>query len=132
LKKYVRNDARGFPRGEDGHGETVGRSSSKGPFRIMPPLPPQMPQFKMLHTQFIKFGFGPAPGHGVPFLFLILLAVVVVGVVALLTRGSSPRVIASTAAPINDAVRILDERFARGDVDVEDYKVRRELLVNRS
>jgi uncharacterized membrane protein len=31
-------------------------------------------------------------------------------------------------SPAVDAIRILNERFARGDIDPEDYKVRRDLL----
>jgi uncharacterized membrane protein len=112
----------------------VERWASKGPTRIMPPLPQPIPAFKMMHPQFIKFGFGPAPGHGVSLFFLLLLAVAVVLAVALLTRGRTQvptRAVASVTNPVSDAVRILDERFARGEVDVEDYKVRRELLASR-
>ncbi len=99
----------------------------------MPPLPPSIPQMKLLHAQFVRFGFGPGPGHGVPLLFLVLLGLVVVAAVAVLTRGrtqESTRALAGATAPMNEAVRILDERFARGDVDVDDYKVRRELLIH--
>jgi len=99
----------------------------------MPPLPPSVPQMKLFHAQFVRFGFGPGPGHGVPLLFLVLLGLVVVAVVAVLMRGRTQaptRALAGATAPINDSVRILDERFARGDVDVDDYKVRRELLTN--
>jgi len=32
------------------------------------------------------------------------------------------------AQPYNDPMRLLDERFARGDINLEDYQVRRGLL----
>jgi uncharacterized membrane protein len=35
-------------------------------------------------------------------------------------------------SPTSDALRILDERFARGEIDADDYKQRRDLLNGQS
>jgi len=37
----------------------------------------------------------------------------------------------AAARPEDEAQRILDERFARGDIDADEYKGRRELLQGR-
>lgn len=41
--------------------------------------------------------------------------------------GGPPGGVAGTAGP-GEARRLLDERFARGEIDPEDYRVRRDLL----
>jgi len=41
--------------------------------------------------------------------------------------GASPTTVAAVAPPV-DARRILDERLARGDIDPDDYRARREAL----
>jgi putative membrane protein len=81
------------------------------------------------------FFFGPGPGRGGPFvvfLALLLLAAVVVLVVLFIRQERMRRhgglVSAGGASAPFDALRILDERFAKGEIDAEDYTVRRDLL----
>jgi putative membrane protein len=71
-------------------------------------------------------------------LFLILVVAAVVWVVLMSRQrhhdhhhGSS-HVGASTTVASSDALRILDERFARGEIDAEEFTKRRELLRNSS
>ena len=65
---------------------------------------------------------------------LVVLAVIVVGVVAL-SRPSIPAAPAPAAAPAAggsaSALRTLDERFARGQIDEAEYTQRRDLLTQR-
>lgn len=102
----------------------------------MPPLPHPVPPLRFMHGRIEQFGFGPGSGHGLLRLVVfVVVAALVLLVVALLTRGRShpySHSVAGATAPVNEAVRILDERFARGDVDVDDYKVRRELLISHA
>jgi putative membrane protein len=79
--------------------------------------------------------FGPGPGRGGPFVvFLVLLLLVAAVVLVVLfirqerVRRHGQLVSAGEVAGSLDALRILDERFAKGEVDPEDYKVRRDLL----
>lgn len=83
----------------------------------------------------VGFFFGPGPGRGGPFvvfLALLLLAAVVVLVVLFVRQERARRhghlAGAGGASASFDALRILDERFAKGEIDAEDYKVRRDLL----
>ena len=65
---------------------------------------------------------------------VVLAAIVVVGVVAL-TRRSNTAAQAPAAAPAAGgsvtALRALDERFARGEIDEAEYTKRRDLLTQR-
>jgi putative membrane protein len=65
---------------------------------------------------------------------LVVLAVIVVGVVAL-SRRSNTAAQAPAAAPAAGgsavALRTLDERFARGQIDEAEYTQRRDLLTQR-
>jgi uncharacterized membrane protein len=65
---------------------------------------------------------------------LVVLAVIVVGVVTLTRRsisaGPTPAV-APAAGGSASALRTLDERFARDEVDVAEYIKRRDLLTRR-
>jgi putative membrane protein len=81
------------------------------------------------------FFFGPGPGRGGPFevfLVLLLLAAAVVLVVLFIRQERMRRhgglASAGGASATFEALRILDERFAKGEIDAEDYKVRRDLL----
>jgi putative membrane protein len=83
----------------------------------------------------VGFFFGPGPGRGGPFvvfLALLLLAAAVVLVVLFIRQERMRRHggLASAGGPSTtfEALRILDERFAKGEIDAEDYKVRRDLL----
>jgi uncharacterized membrane protein len=62
----------------------------------------------------------------------LLLAIVIIAAVLLILRDRSrraPETGASAAGGSQDALRILNERFAKGDIDPEDFKVRRDLLL---
>ncbi|GEM_PF-1354909 len=81
----------------------------------------------------LQVGFGPGG-----FLLGVFLTIVLVGIVllalAILARrrahfwhryaGHGPEHSTGTL----DAMRILNERFAKGDIDAEDYRARRQLL----
>jgi uncharacterized membrane protein len=86
------------------------------------------------------FRFGP-PGAGVghPFLgllFFLIIVALVVWALIVITRhlkhqqsqlgGQAASGAASTTA---DAMKILNERFARGEIDPDDYTRRRDLLL---
>ena len=85
--------------------------------------------------------YGHQPdGH--PLLTLIFLVLVLAAVVWLvvmlvrernLHRDQGPRAVHGGPPPPkgSDALRILDERFARGEIDPDDYKQRRALLSSR-
>jgi uncharacterized membrane protein len=65
------------------------------------------------------------------FLAFVLIVAVVVLAVALIRRERQLRQgspIGSVGADSLQALRILNERFARGDIDADDFKVRRDLL----
>lgn len=60
---------------------------------------------------------GPAVGVGI-----VLIAGIVLLAIALARRGAKP------AAPDPTAVRVLEERFARGEIDTEEFEHRRDIL----
>jgi putative membrane protein len=88
------------------------------------------------------FRFGP-PGNGVfgghPFvgvLFFLIIVALVVWALIVISRYLSHRhhqpeggTTSSTLAGTSDALKILNERFARGEIDAEDFTRRRDLLV---
>jgi putative membrane protein len=67
-------------------------------------------------------------------IFLMIALAIVVWAIALLQRGPGHTHRFNTGhgasgyAGSSDAMRILDERFARGEIDAEEYQKRRELL----
>ena len=69
------------------------------------------------------YGYGPGMMFG-PVLWLIVLGLIVAGVIWFVRRmdGQSPDGNASSA------LAELDMRFARGEVDAEDYAARKKLL----
>lgn len=69
---------------------------------------------------------GWAGGIGMLVLMLLTLAAVVSLVVVLARRGPQP------PTPADTARRILDERFARGEIDQEEYERRRDALTRAS
>jgi putative membrane protein len=81
---------------------------------------------------------GPETGWGRDFFALLLLLIAVcavVWIVAALMRQEGHvhhhEISPSASPPSNknsDALRILDERFARGDIDADEYTKRRDLL----
>ena len=95
-------------------------------------MPPYGPDVMRFHEG------GPGIAHG---LFFVLLLTLLVALGAWLVasvlrpRGRfahhehTSQVAAWGPGPQGaDALRILDERFARGEIDVDDYQVRRDLL----
>ena len=67
---------------------------------------------------------GSGFGFGIPELGMVLLWVVSIGAIVLLVRafaGGAP----SGGRP---ALQVLDERFARGEIDREEYEEKRRLL----
>lgn len=91
----------------------------------------------------IRFGpfgpgqFGPRGPLGA-FIALVVFLIVIAAVAFLVTlvvrksrfahrfaTGTGPH---THASPTSDALRILDERFARGEIDPADYQERRDLL----
>ena len=54
-------------------------------------------------------------------------ALVVFGIAALF-RGTRQSESSSTRRPERDAEQILDERFARGEIDTEEYRARQKIL----
>lgn len=97
----------------------------------------------------IHFGPGPimaGPGWGgwlVGLLFVLVVVVLVAWAIMVLTRHWDHRyhqapmpsgpanAAAPTADPKAEALRILDERLARGEIDPEDYTNRRRLLTGK-
>ena len=84
----------------------------------------------------VHVGFGPG-GFFVGFLLLLVLVVLVAVVLSLFMSrrhlwrhyaGDSPW----RPAGSSEAMRILNERFAKGEIDAEEYKVRKELLLESS
>lgn len=68
------------------------------------------------------FGYGMMGGFG--FLMMILLIVIVVAVVVMLTRRASG-IGADRQERRSPGLDILDERYARGEIDVDEYRKRR-------
>jgi putative membrane protein len=85
------------------------------------------------HSDHMWGGWGY--GHGFGWLFMLILIVALVGVVIFTAvrtgRGHSPSVGGSRPGPQQTALDILDERLARGEIDLEDYEKRREVLAKR-
>ena len=68
-------------------------------------------------------GFGAGGWLAMGFMMLIFWAVIIAGVVWV-ARGRNQ----APAPDANRARRILDERFARGEIDADEYRQRREHL----
>ncbi len=91
--------------------------------------------------------FGPGPfGSNGPFaavlalvLFVVVIALVALLITLLIRRsrfahrfaGTAPVPLRTWHSSSTDALRILDERFARGEIDAEDYRARRDLLQDK-
>jgi putative membrane protein len=66
-------------------------------------------------------------GFGTGLVWLVFLAVVVAGIVLAL-RGSSDRAIDRGRG--KNALDVLEERFARGEIDRDEYEERRRVLLD--
>ncbi len=71
------------------------------------------------------YDWGPGAWIAMAFMMVVFWGVVVTAIV-LLVRGF--RTQDDGAPTTRDAVRILDERFARGEIDADEYRQRRDLL----
>ncbi len=73
----------------------------------------------------VGFGF-----YGLGFLFVILcIALIAVGIALLIRRPPTAIPPASPPDPRTHAQRILEERFARGEIDEAEYRSRLEVLL---
>jgi putative membrane protein len=70
-------------------------------------------------------------GFGMMLMSLLFLALIAVGVV-LVVRSFSHSGQASPRSDGSRALDILDERFARGEIDQQEYEERRHTLTSRS
>ena len=83
------------------------------------------------------WGEGGGGGWGAWVFMAIMMVMLFAVVAAVLYALLSPRIRAGDAATspgaagADDALRLLDERFARGDIEAEDYTKRRDLLRSR-
>ncbi|MDQ2754983.1 MAG: SHOCT domain-containing protein [Actinomycetota bacterium] len=76
-------------------------------------------------------GWGGMGGGGWVVMTVVMvafMALVVVVVVALLRRGRTIGVSGSGRTPLPSAEKVLDERFASGEIDAEEYQTRRTAL----
>ncbi|HWS46817.1 MAG TPA: SHOCT domain-containing protein [Acidimicrobiia bacterium] len=70
-------------------------------------------------------GWGPGAWIGMGLVMLAFWTLVIVAIVALV-RGDGWR--SGRPERGSDALRILDERLARGEIDADEYRQRRDLL----
>ena len=73
-------------------------------------------------------GWGGMGTGGWVVITVVMVALVVIGVVALLHRGRTTAVSDSRTTPAPSAEKVLDERFARGEIDADEYQTRRTAL----
>ena len=72
-------------------------------------------------------GWGPGAWIAMAFVMVVFWGAVVAAIVFAVRATHNPH--AGPIAPAgSDALRILDERFARGEIDADDYQQRRDLL----
>ena len=84
----------------------------------------------------MMYGYDDSWGAGgwvlMSMLLLVVVGAVIVSVLALIRSTRSPVVRPTPVADGNgSALRTLDERFARGEIDEADYTKRREMLTSR-
>ena len=77
-------------------------------------------------------GWGPGAWIAMAFVMLVFWAIVVAAIVALVRSNQGPGQGHAAVGRADDPARILDERFARGEIDADDYKQRRDLLRSSS
>ncbi|MFL6163816.1 MAG: SHOCT domain-containing protein [Jatrophihabitantaceae bacterium] len=59
---------------------------------------------------------------------MLLSWIVLIAVVYAVVRVGTDR----PSATVSDPVKVLDQRLARGDIDPDDYRLRRQLLADRT
>jgi len=72
-------------------------------------------------------GWGPGAWIAMAFVMLVFWAVVVAAIIALV-RSDHSRGQDRAAGRSDDPERILAERFARGEIDADEFKQRRDIL----
>ncbi len=72
-------------------------------------------------------GWGPGAWIAMAFVMLVFWTIVVAAVIALI-RSDHGRVQDRGAGRVDDPERILAERFARGEIDADEYQQRRDVL----
>jgi putative membrane protein len=78
------------------------------------------------------FGTGPGGGGQAFGLFVILIVAALVVLAVLMFARRHEREGGKNSHGSSDALRILNERLARGDIDPEDYSARRSLLTSQT
>ena len=73
-------------------------------------------------------GWGPGAWIAMAFVMLVFWTIVVAAIIALVRSESRTRPRSRVVGRADDPERILAERFARGEIDADDYKQRRDLL----
>ena len=73
-------------------------------------------------------GWGPGTWIAMVFVMLVFWTIVVGAIIAIVRSGRSPHNESAPTARLHDAQRILAERFARGEIDADEYKQRSDLL----
>ena len=74
-------------------------------------------------------GWGLGAWCGVGLMMLLVWGLIIAGVIAIVRSWRSGQHDAGGSR--GDALRLLDERFARSEIDEEDYRNRRNLLSSR-
>ena len=70
-----------------------------------------------------NWGYGMGMMFG-PVLWLVIIGLIVAGVILLIRRFDH----GPTTKSHNDALSVLDMRFAKGEIDAEEYEARKKLL----
>jgi putative membrane protein len=73
-------------------------------------------------------GLGPGAWIAMAFVMLVFWALVVAAIIALVRSNQGRERDRSPVGRADDPGRILDERFARGEIDADEYKQRRDVL----
>jgi len=73
-------------------------------------------------------GWGPGAWIAMAFVMMVFWAIVVAAIIALVRSNQGPGQDHAAVGRADNPARILDERFARGEIDADEYKQRRDLL----
>lgn len=88
-----------------------------------------------------QMGYGPYYGHGMgwgggygmflgPLFFILILAAIVVGAIALFRRMDGGQRGRTAAGQGEQAIDILKARYARGEIDSKEYEERKRMLAD--